>query len=58
MQSIDKDDIDKRFRILESIGEGTYGVVYRAIDLKTDKVNKRFSTSLAIISLIFTSHRN
>lgn len=32
------DDIDKRFHILEKIGEGTYGVVYKAIDKKTNQV--------------------
>lgn len=33
------DDIDKRFHILEKIGEGTYGVVYKAIDKKTNQVS-------------------
>lgn len=33
------DDIDKRFHILEKIGEGTYGIVYKAIDKKTNQVS-------------------
>ena len=37
-QAIEQDDIDKRFHILETIGEGTYGMVYKAIDLTTNKV--------------------
>jgi serine/threonine protein kinase len=35
---IERDEIDKRFHILETIGEGTYGMVYKAIDLQTNKV--------------------
>ena len=31
-------DIDQRFRILETIGEGTYGMVYKAFDLTLNKV--------------------
>jgi len=38
---IEYDDIDKRFRILETIGEGTYGVVYKAIDKTTNAVSKQ-----------------
>ena len=41
------DDIDKRFHILEKIGEGTYGVVYKAIDKKTNQVS--------ILKLIFST---
>lgn len=36
--SVEKDEMDKRFQILETIGEGTYGMVYKAIDLTTNKV--------------------
>lgn len=36
--SVEQDEIDKRFHILETIGEGTYGMVYKAIDLSTNKV--------------------
>ena len=32
----DTEDIDKRFRIIDKIGEGTYGTVYRAYDLSTN----------------------
>ena len=34
----DYDEIDKRFQLKEKIGEGTYGNVYRAIDLTNGKV--------------------
>ena len=36
--SVEQDEIDKRFHILETIGEGTYGMVYKAIDLTTNQV--------------------
>ena len=36
---VDQDETDKRFHILETIGEGTYGMVYKAIDLTTNKVS-------------------
>ena len=36
--NVEQDEIDKRFHILENIGEGTYGMVYKAIDLTTNQV--------------------
>ncbi len=33
---VPQDDIDRRFHILETIGEGTYGVVYKALDYTTN----------------------
>jgi len=42
--SQEAEDIDRRFRIIDKIGEGTYGTVYRALDMSINKVNKiRFS---------------
>jgi serine/threonine protein kinase len=48
--SIEQDEIDKRFHILETIGEGTYGMVYKAIDLTTNKVR---SSSFLTVFLNF-----
>jgi len=36
--SIIKEECDLRFQLLEKIGEGTYGVVYKAIDRTTNQV--------------------
>ena len=38
ISSVEQDPIDQRFHILETIGEGTYGMVYKAIDHTTNKV--------------------
>ena len=37
--SIEQEECDKRFTLLEKIGEGTYGVVYKAVDLQTNMVS-------------------
>lgn len=39
-----EDDVDKRFIILESLGEGTYGQVFKAIDKKTNVVSIIFDS--------------
>ena len=36
----DQDPIDQRFQIIESIGEGTYGCVFKAYDLQLKKVSQ------------------
>jgi len=35
----EQQECDSRFRLTEKIGEGTYGVVYKAIDLSNNQVS-------------------
>jgi len=35
----EQQECDQRFRLLEKIGEGTYGVVYKAVDQTTNQVS-------------------
>jgi serine/threonine protein kinase len=52
------EECDLRFNLLEKIGEGTYGVVYKAIDKSSGQVsNSSFSLS-RIIELELTYSRN
>jgi serine/threonine protein kinase len=37
--SVERDEVSKRFKVLETLGEGTYGVVYKGVDLTTDRVS-------------------
>ena len=34
--NIEQEECDARFELLEKIGEGTYGVVYKAVDKTTN----------------------
>ena len=46
--TINQEECDLRFDLIEKIGEGTYGVVYKAIDKTTNQVsthNKIYSMS-------------
>ena len=38
-ENIAQEECDLRFELLEKIGEGTYGVVYKAIDKTTNQVS-------------------
>jgi serine/threonine protein kinase len=31
-----KDEMDYHYRLIEKIGEGTYGIVYKAVDQRND----------------------
>ena len=44
-----QEECDKRFQLIDKIGEGTYGVVYKAIDRTTSKVSG--------ILLVCSAHR-
>jgi serine/threonine protein kinase len=41
--SIERDECTKKFKILSVLGEGTYGVVYQAIDTTTEQVRKNIT---------------
>jgi serine/threonine protein kinase len=43
-ENIAQEECDTRFELLEKIGEGTYGVVYKAIDKTTNQVSLLFLT--------------
>lgn len=43
-ENIAQEECDTRFELLEKIGEGTYGVVYKAIDKNTNQVSLLFLT--------------
>jgi serine/threonine protein kinase len=36
---VEKEECNKRFKVLSTLGEGTYGIVYKALDVTTDKVS-------------------
>ncbi len=36
------DETDARYERLDKLGEGTYGIVYKARDRETNEVNKLF----------------
>ena len=38
-ENVVQEECDLRFELLEKIGEGTYGVVYKAIDKTTNQVS-------------------
>ena len=38
-ENVAQEECDLRFDLLEKIGEGTYGVVYKAIDKTTNQVS-------------------
>ena len=38
-ENVAQEECDLRFELLEKIGEGTYGVVYKAIDKTTNQVS-------------------
>ena len=42
ISQIEQEECDKRFTLIEKIGEGTYGVVYKAVDLQTNMVSYNF----------------
>ena len=46
------EEIDRRFDIIETIGEGTYGVVFKAYDKKLNKVSFEFQIIWIFINLI------
>jgi len=37
--AVEKDECNKRFRVLSVLGEGTYGVVYKAVEVETERVS-------------------
>lgn len=39
-KSKEQDECDLRYERMEKLGEGTYGVVYKARDVETDEVRK------------------
>ena len=43
-ENIAQEECDTRVELLEKIGEGTYGVVYKAIDKTTNQVSLLFLT--------------
>ena len=46
------EEIDRRFDIIETIGEGTYGVVFKAYDKKLNKVSFELQIIWIFINLI------
>ena len=55
-QSVPLEECDQRFKILEKIGEGTYGVVYKALDLSNNTVSTPYPFEISSL-LLFSSKR-
>jgi serine/threonine protein kinase len=43
---VSSSSIDDRFQRMEKLGEGTYGVVYKARDKKTNEVSRTIANHL------------
>ena len=53
------EECDKRYERMDKLGEGTYGLVYRAKDKLTNEVRLfRFTTLLHFRSFAFIIHKN
>ena len=47
-----QDEVSTRYKKIEKIGKGTYGVVYRAVDSKT---NEEVALKKMIIHVLFST---